>query len=144
MRREPVWVTAEQVVALNRSVVAATGEPHGINIVGAVEAAVSRPIQHFFYGPADTQDDTVLLGTKLCVGLSQSQAFAQGNKRTALAAMTMFLNLNGYELSASEPGRLAELILATAAGDRADRLSEDRFADLLDPLVIEVHGSVDD
>lgn len=91
MSVEPRWVTPEQAVALNCRVVQATGEPHGINILGAIEAAVASPVQHFNYGSPATHDDLVLLGAKLCIGISQAQAFAQGNKRTALAGMALFL-----------------------------------------------------
>lgn len=137
MSDTPEWVTVDDVIALNKSVVQHTGEPHGLAHPGGLESAVNRPQQHFSYGPEDTFDDLVLLGTKLCIGVSESQAFVQGNKRTGFAAMEMFFNLNGHEISSAAHGQIAELILASANPDHSRRLSDDDFADQLDPFIHE-------
>ena len=55
---------------------------------------------------------------------SRSHCFPDGNKRVALAIIDVFLQLNGFELNASEADA-ASTILALAAGD----LTEDELAD---------------
>ncbi|WP_288413650.1 hypothetical protein [uncultured Sphingomonas sp.] len=134
---EPTWVGIDEVVALNHAIVTETGEDHGIVHVTKLEAAIHRPIQYHAYGPEDRRDDLVLLGVKLCVGVSESQGFIQGNKRTGLAAMEMFFNINGYAIAPTAQGDLADLILASAHPDKSIRLSDDDFADRLDIHVVE-------
>jgi death-on-curing protein len=58
----------------------------------------------------------------LAHGIAQSQSFIDGNKRTALIAMTTFLALNGWDVDVPDP-RLAQLILDFAAGAVPDALA---------------------
>lgn len=141
MSEAPLWVTVDEVIDLNRHVIAKSpipGEPFGIVDQSALESAVARPLQHFSYGPEDTYDDLVLLGVKLCVGISESQAFRQGNKRTGFAAMEMFFNHNSYEISDAAVGQVASLILASADPDHSSRLSDEDFAEDLDRYIVDL------
>lgn len=140
MSDPPEWVPVDEVVALNKRIVEYTSEPFGLTDPGALESAVNRPAQHFHWDQTDDFDDVTLMGVKLCVGISEAQAFRQGNKRTGFAAMEMFFNLNGYEISDGAHGHIADLILASAHPDRDIRLSEDDFADALEPYVVEHDG----
>jgi len=141
----PLWVTVDEVVDLNRHVIAKSpiiGEPFGLTDPAALGSAVARPIQHFNYGPEDTQDDLVLLGAKLCIGISEAQAFRQGNKRTGFAAMEMFFNLNSYEISHAAVGQVAELIMRSAHPDHAQRIDDEEFAEGLDPYVVDFNDTI--
>jgi death-on-curing protein len=133
----PAWVTVDEVIELNKHAVNRTQEPFGLVHPGSLGSAVARPEQHFSYGPTDTHDDLVLLGTKLCIGISESQAFIQGNKRTGFAAMEMFFNHNGFTVSTAAVDRVAALIIGAAHPNHAYRLSDDEFAYELDPFVVE-------
>ncbi len=53
-----------------------------------------RPRMVAFY---EGVDDPVALGALLAVGISQAQAFLDGNKRTAFLTMDTFLETNGQE-----------------------------------------------
>lgn len=131
------WVTVDEVIALNRRVVEVTLEGFLVADRGGLESAVARPEQHFHYGDPEDHDDLVLLATKLCIGISEAQAFQQGNKRTGLAALEMMLNLNGYGLSADAHGRIASMVLASADPDHNIRLTDEDFAETIDEFVIE-------
>jgi prophage maintenance system killer protein len=137
MTSTPEWVTVEEVVALNKRAVAATNEPYLLVNRDGLESAVGRQESHFNFGSLDDHDDLVLIGAKLCIGISEAQAFQQGNKRTGLAAMQMLFNLNGYELSPYAHGRLAELVLKTAHPDHSVRMDDEEFAEHIDAFVIE-------
>jgi death-on-curing protein len=140
---EPVWLTVEDVIRLNQDVVAETGEPHLIASLNGLESAVARPLMHFQYGPDETHDDLVLLGAKLCIGISESQAFQQGNKRTGLVAMMTFFNDNGYDIDSSAHRHVADMVLGSAHPDHALRLTDEEFAEYIDPYVIEgVHPDI--
>ena len=59
---------------------------------GLLESAIMRPRMAAYYEAADLVRQAALLG----VGISQAQAFLDGNKRTAFGAVDTFLRLNGY------------------------------------------------
>jgi death-on-curing protein len=72
------------------------------------------------------QADFVRQAVLLAVGISQAQAFVDGNKRTAFAVMEVFLDLNGLEYS-GDPLELARQLEAVAErGDSLDAAT-DRF-----------------
>lgn len=58
---------------------------------GLLESAVMRPRMAAYYAGADLLRRAALLA----VGISESPAYLDGNKRTAFAALRHFLRLNG-------------------------------------------------
>lgn len=142
MSDEPVWVTVEQVERLNQAIVDRTGEPYGVNSNGALESAINRPRQHFHWDETEAFDDLVLMGVKLCIGISEAQAFRQGNKRTGFAAMDLFFRLNGFTISGSAHTHIADLILESAHPDHALRLLEEDFAEAIDQFVVVTDDAI--
>jgi death on curing protein len=80
-----------------------------------LESAVMRPQVAAYYEGADLIRQAALLA----VGISQSQAFLDGNKRTAFGALRAFLGANGLTF-ADDSLRVAEQHEAVAT--RADSL----------------------
>ena len=64
--------------------------------------------------------------------LCQAHAFVDGNKRTALAAMLVFLHLNGFRLTASDI-ELFNLVLGVARGELDKAALSVRLRDWLEP-----------
>jgi len=56
-------------------------------------------------------------------GIAEGQYFIEANKRVALAAMVVFLQINGYDLTAAQAER-AEWIIALSAGLSSGWLAE--------------------
>lgn len=83
--------------------------PKGILNDQHIYAAVERPRNYCYY---EKKTNLLELAALLCVAISESHSFQDGNKRTALLCMLRFLELNGIELhpnvNSSEPGRLIE------------------------------------
>jgi death-on-curing protein len=78
---------------------------------------VARPHNLVAYG----KDASVAgLSAAYAWGLLRNHPFVDGNKRTALAAMVVFLELNGWELGCSEAEETA-MILRAAAGEITER-----------------------
>ena len=67
------------------------------------------------------EDDPIVLATLLAVGISQAQAFIEGDKRIAYIATDAFLRLNGLRY-AGDPLDLSNqlIIVAERVGDRQD------------------------
>lgn len=137
MTPTPEWVTVDEVIALNKRTVAATNEPYLLVSLDGLASAVGRQVAHYDFGPPEDHDDLVLIGAKLCIGISQAQSFQQGNKRTGLAAMQMLFNLNGFTFSDHAHDRISKLIHQTAHADHSVRMGDEEFAERIDEFVIE-------
>ncbi|NJN55182.1 MAG: type II toxin-antitoxin system death-on-curing family toxin [Anaerolineae bacterium] len=90
------YLTPQEVLFIHARLIATTGGEHGIRDLGLLESAVARP-QATFDG-ADLYPDLFLKTAALMESLSQNHPFVDGNKRTAITAAAMFLQLNGYIL----------------------------------------------
>jgi death on curing protein len=89
---EIIYLSLADVLALHMLVMERFGlAPAPLRDEGSLESAVMRPRMAAYYSEADLIRQTALLA----VGISQAQAFLDGNKRTAFAACDVFLRLNG-------------------------------------------------
>lgn len=83
-----------------------------------------------FYGFG--QEDVVALAVALLNGIAQAHAFEQGNKRTAFAAMRLFLRANGYDTAFDDTVSWANEIIALVE----HRSTEDDFVRIIRPFVL--------
>jgi len=96
--REPVWLTGDIVAALHFKAIDEFGGNHGIRDEGLLESALARPRNLLGYGEPSLFE----LAAAYAFGLATNRAFIDGNKRVAFAAIGVFLQLNGHELTADE------------------------------------------
>ena len=88
----PIYLGLGDVIALHALIMERTGAPPmPLRDEGLLESAIMRPRMAAHYEDADIIRQAALLA----VGISQAQAFMDGNKRTAFAASDVFLRLNG-------------------------------------------------
>lgn len=81
------------------------------------EGAVAQPQQVYFYTHADLFD----VAAAYAFHIAQAQACFDGNKRTAVAAALVFLDLNGVSVDFnSEPLYEAMLAIAEKRMDKAE------------------------
>lgn len=111
--QEPVWVPPLVVEIAHHGQIQEHGGLPGIRDANALEAALARPRQKWTYDP---DADLALLAAAYAYGIATSHPFNDGNKRSALIAMVVFLDLNGYMLTASEV-EVVPVILSLAAGE---------------------------
>ncbi|RLA43331.1 MAG: type II toxin-antitoxin system death-on-curing family toxin [Gammaproteobacteria bacterium] len=118
--KEPTWIINETVLPVHSLLLAEHGGGVGIRDEGLLESALSRPIQKFSHEPKPSIFE---LAASYSFGLAKNHPFVDGNKRTAFTVGTLFLELNGYRLTAPEP------IAAVAFEDLASgKLSESELA----------------
>ena len=91
----------------------------GVRDAGLLDSALGRPENLAAYG----EPDAPALAAAYGWGISRNHPFIDGNKRTGFVATELFLNLNGYELTADDADCVLTM-LSVAAGD----LTEDAFA----------------
>jgi death on curing protein len=125
---EPLWLPVEVVIDINIREVGETNEPFGANL-DLLGSAMMRPQALWHY---EGQDDMAVLATVLLFGIARNHPFRQGNKRTALTAAEVFLNANGYELTAPDSDLLAEAIIGVIEGEA----SEEDFTDIMRVFVL--------
>jgi death on curing protein len=107
------YLTLGEVVALHRAVVAASGGADSLRDFGALESALAQPKATF--DGRDLYPTVVDKASALAYGLAMNHPFVDGNKRIAHAAMAVFLEMNGFVLSATIDEQEA-LMLTLAAG----------------------------
>jgi death-on-curing protein len=128
MPAEPVWVRIEAIKVLHERSLALHGGPSGVRDGGLLESALDRPRNRFHY---DSVSDLIELAATYAVAVSGNHPFADGNKRAAFHAMTLFLRLNGKRLVADQADA-ARTIFRLAAGE----ISEVELTDWLRTRVV--------
>ena len=117
------YPTLAEVIAIHERVLRGLGEvPRPLRDEGLLESALTRPQMAAFYERADVVRQATLLGT----GISQAQAFLDGNKRTAFQTLDAFLWVNGWEY-VSEPLALAQQLEQRAEHSREPDRAIDAF-----------------
>src|SRR5256885_3621321 len=109
---EPVWLDVDEVIDMHAEQLGLFGGPEGIRDRGALESAVSRPVNQWHYGDSDMAS----LAAAYAFGLARNHAFVDGNKRIAFHAMMVFLRHNGIPF-APDPAHATAMILALAASE---------------------------
>jgi death-on-curing protein len=128
LQNEPNWLPIEAVIDQNRLELVETGENHFIRDLGLLESALARPRNAFAYG----EGDIVVLAVALMAGILRAHAFEQGNKRTAFAALRLFLRANGYDTAFDDSVSWADEIISLIE----HRSTEEDFAGALRPYVV--------
>mgnify|MGYP000592623114 CR=1 FL=1 len=107
------YLTVEEVLILHNHVIEQTGGGLGVRDQGGLESAVAQPTMTF--GGEELYPTLVEKAGALTFSIAMNHPFVDGNKRTAHAAMEVFLVLNGFEVKASVDEQEA-IMLALAAG----------------------------
>lgn len=89
---------------------------------GLLESAVMRPQMAAYYEGADLVRQAALLA----IGVAQAQTFLDGNKRTAFAALDVFLRLTG-KFCRGDPIALAQQLEGVATREDSLGPATDRF-----------------
>jgi death on curing protein len=85
----PRFLTLDEVYYLHDESLARFGGSAGIRDVGLVESALGSAQNVYWYARADHFE----IASAYAYHLAESQAFLDGNKRTAVAAAIMFLRV---------------------------------------------------
>ena len=124
-----IYLSVDELLRVAERVV-----PGGVTVrdVGLLEAAAVRP--QTTVGPVDAYPDLISKAAALLHSLARNHALLDGNKRLALAAVIVFLGVNGARLAATNNDAY-DLVMSVATGDLDDVAS---IADRLRPLTTSV------
>lgn len=119
---EPTFLSLDQVLILHQRSLAEHGGLDGVRDPGAVESALASAKNTWYYGAGDLHD----VGAAYAYHLAESQAFLDGNKRTAIASALTFLLSNGCR-DAADDGVLYDAMIAIGT----HRMNKAGLADVL-------------
>lgn len=126
-----LWLGVRDVVAFHAGQIAQFGGQSGIRDRGLLESALARPRNRAAYEKASVFD----LAAAYAFGIARNHPFIDGNKRTALVSAFVFLDLNGWDVRATE-AKAAVTFLALADGN----LSEARLAEWLEQHCVRLRS----
>ena len=86
----------------------------GIRDEKLLASAVNTPFQTFMGN--DLYPSLYDKAAQLCYGIANNHPFIDGNKRTALHSMYVYLIINGFDIAASQQ-QVENLIINVAAGN---------------------------
>ena len=110
--KEPRWVSAAVVLAVQEELLARFGGISGLRDEGLLDSALNRPQQLFHYGKPSLFE----LAAEYVFGIVKNHPFLDGNKRAGFIAAYVFLGANGQDLEAPEDEAVLNT-LALAAGE---------------------------
>jgi death on curing protein len=128
LRNEPIWLSAADLVDINKLEVEETGERHFLRQPDLLESAAARPINLW---ADENEEDIVRLAATLLYGLAKNHAFEQGNKRTGLTAALTFVEANGYRWTKEDSEELGKWVEELTT----DQITQDDFAARIRPYV---------
>ena len=88
---EPIFLTLDEVLHIHARNLAEHGGSDGARDPGLVESALASAKNTFYYAHGDLFE----VAASYAFHLAESQAFIDGNKRTAVVAAMVFLARNG-------------------------------------------------
>lgn len=112
----PAFLTTDHVVTIHHRVIAEFGGNPTVRDAGLLESAVMLPAAQF--GGRFLHEGIPAMAAAYLFHICRNHPFADGNKRTALAAAEVFLRLNGHTLHATDD-ELEALTLGIAIGERS-------------------------
>jgi len=114
--KEPLWLDLRDALALHDRLLALDSGAVGVRSQPLLESALAHPRQLYAHGDSPGIVD---LAAAYTFGIVRNHPFIDGNKRTGFVIGVLFLELNGYEFTASEEDA-TEAVLQLAAGKMSE------------------------
>lgn len=111
-----VWVGEAVVLAVHDEQLVEHGGAPGLRDAGLLKSTLARPQTLQVY---EASSDLPSLAAAYGYGLARNHPFVDGNKRTSLVVVELFLALNGLRLAVDDEACVL-VILEVAAGSRSE------------------------
>lgn len=105
---EPAFLTLAEVLLIHKEQIERFGGTHGVRDIGLAESAIAMPQAGF--GGEYLHASVFEMAAAYAYHIAENQPFLDGNKRTALAAALVFLDMNGIVIE-DPKGRLYEAMI---------------------------------
>jgi len=125
---EPIFLSIENILSIHARMISEFGGVPGVADQGLLESAVSMPAAGF--GGGFLHESLPAMAAAYLFHICKNHPFFDGNKRVAVVASEIFLNINGMQLDVDNE-ELKQLCLGVASGE----ISKDQTV-----TVIEAHS----
>lgn len=109
-----IRLTVQDIYELHRELEDAFVLSSGVRDKNLLASAVNTPFQTFMEN--DLYPSIYDKAAQLCYGLANNHPFTDGNKRTALHSMYVYLIINGFDIMATQQD-VENMIIDVAAGN---------------------------
>lgn len=134
------WLDPDLVRDIHRRVVVDQPNLQGEDPTRPVESPLGRVKQQVYY--EEVEFDVLRIAAVYAVAISRAHCFVDGNKRTALVSMEVFLGLNGYETSEFDQEKLADLMEAAADNKISDSELHDELSEHLKVVTTDPYSVI--
>ena len=111
-KKEPLWIEERDALAVHDRLLALHGGATGLRDRDLLDSALARPRQHHAYAKTS---DVVEMAALYTAGIVRNHPFVDGNKRTGFVIGVLFLELHGFDFTASEADA-TQAVMALASG----------------------------
>lgn len=108
---DPLFLSLDEVLSLHEDQVRSYGGSHGVRDIGLLESALGNASATF--GGEFLHQTLFEMAAAILFGICRNHPFVDGNKRTAVAAALVFLDMNGVDISVEE-GAFYDLVIGVA------------------------------
>jgi death on curing protein len=108
-----LWIEERDVLAIHDRLLALHGGAPGLREPGLLDSALARPRHYRAYAKAA---DIIEMAALYTAGIVRNRPFVDGNKRTGFVVGVLFLELHGFDFTASEEDA-TQAVFALAAGN---------------------------
>ena len=109
-----IQLTVQDIYELHRELEDAFVLSSGVRDKNLLASAVNTPFQTFM--GSDLYPSLYDKAAQLCYGIANNHPFTDGNKRTALHSMYVYLIINGFDIMATQQD-VENMIIDIAAGN---------------------------
>ena len=122
---EPLWVSAEEAIAINRMLVAQFGGlDAGVRDENVLQAALARPLNKWHYD--EPKRNLFTLAAAYAFGIAKGHVFHDGYQRAAYVVAVTFLDINNIVCAPSQSD-IIETMVAVADGSTSEGELADWF-----------------
>ena len=121
------FVRADVLLNVHGRLIEKYGGLAGVRDANAFRSAIARPENLEAYAGVSSVG---VPGAALAWAILRSHPFSDGNKRTAFAGLTIFLEINGYGLTCSEVEETAMILRAASS-----EIGEEEFVEWMERSV---------
>lgn len=93
------WLTKDLLLAVHGEQLSEHGGPDGISNMKMLDSCINRPQEMF---TDEGCSDPAVFAAAYAFEIAQNRPFVDGKKRMALLSAEMFLEMNGYQLTATD------------------------------------------
>lgn len=108
-----IRLTEQQALSLHEMMIKATGGSGGVRDIGLLQSALNAPFQAF--EGKEVYPSLLSKAAAMCRSVISNHPFVDGNKRTGIHVMLIFLEVNGVQANYTQQ-ELIDLGLGIAAG----------------------------